>query len=85
MSRGICRMRHKLTVAYFKDTELKKCSGESTCRLIFKHSGHFNFEIPIYRSLLHIYVLKTSAKSLYAKFNVNTTVNSMGSHSVHIL
>jgi len=36
MSRGICRMPYNLTVAYFKDTELQKCPGESTFRLIFQ-------------------------------------------------
>ena len=34
------------------------------------------------RSLLHKYILNTSAKILYMNFNINTTVNSMLSHSV---
>lgn len=40
MSRGIFRTPYKLTVTYFKKTELQKCPGESTGRLILRHLGY---------------------------------------------
>jgi len=47
----------------------------ATYRFVAQHLNHRATAIP---SLLHIYILNTSANSLYVKFNVNTTVNSMG-------